>query len=378
MKIGILTLPLKSNYGGLLQAFALQKTLENRGHEVYMINRRSKEHSFLWKILSFIIRYIISVFKKSPKPSINWITAKERAIIAKNTNRFINENINLTEVIDTQDKFSFLKRYNLDSCVVGSDQVWRPAYTPVIGNYFFDFLSEFKNVKKLSYAASFGIEDWTFSTEETSKCSELASKFDAISVREDEGVELCKSRLGVDAVKTLDPTLLIDKNEYINLVKKDNVTKAKHGILCYILDESEENLKIINKVSDVLNLKPFIVKSEKNIKNLKKKSIKSYVYPPVTEWLSNFINAEFVVTDSFHGTIFSIIFNKQFISIGNKKRGLSRFNSILHLLGLESRLIFKADDIIDALINENIDFSNVNQKLDIERKKSLAFLENNI
>ena len=90
------------------------------------------------------------------------------------------------------------------------------------------------------------------------------------------------------------------------------------------------------------------------------------------------MSADYIITDSFHGTLFSIIFNKKFISIGNKRRGLSRFTSILKQLGLENRLLLDVSDFSPELLNEDIDWDSVNIKLEVERKESIEFLKNNL
>jgi len=373
-KIGILTLPLHSNYGGLLQAFALQKTLENMGHKVLLIDGKAVHKTRLRKILSLFRQYILKIIKGSPVVQPDWTTLKEKEIIGQHTSRFVREHIKTTDKLASVINFKAIEKYQFDAYVVGSDQVWRPQYTPSIANYFYDFLASVDNVKRIAYAASFGVDDWRFTPRQTEICARLAKKFDAVGVREDSGIVLCKEKLGIDSVKTLDPTLLLSKDVYEGLVHTDDISKPRGNMFAYVLDTSEGNNAIIKKASEVLGMTPFIIMPKKNMAELTKDNIDSYVFPPVTEWINGFMNAEFVVTDSFHGTLFSIIFNKPFISIGNKRRGLSRFTSILEMLGLKDRLVLSIEDLTDGLLTSQIDYVGVNKILDIKRKKSIEFL----
>ena len=223
MKIAILTQPLKSNYGGLLQAYALQKSLSKLGHDATTVNRFFLPKTKL-KVLENFIKRVLLVYIKGRKdievfplqPS-----KKEQEIMATNTSAFIKNNIALTKTISsTVELEEMIEEY--DAFVVGSDQVWRPKYSPSIYNYFLDFIEKDnpKKVKKLSYAASFGVDSWEFTPEETSKCSSLIKNFDAVSVREDSGVALCKTYLGATATHVLDPTLLLSKEDYLKLIEK--------------------------------------------------------------------------------------------------------------------------------------------------------------
>ncbi len=373
-KIGILTLPLHSNYGGLLQAFALQRTLENLGHKALLIDGKDVHSSRLRKMLSLSKQYLLKIIKGSSVVQPDWTTLKEKEIIGQHTSRFVREHIKTTDKLPSVINYRVIEKYQFDAYVVGSDQVWRPQYTPSITNYFYDFLSSIDNVKRIAYAASFGVDQWLFTVDQTIKCKALAKKFDAVGVREDSGIELCKEKLGIDSVKTLDPTLLLSKEVYEDLVREDLSSKPKGNMFSYVLDTSEENTEIIQKVSKILGLTPFVIMPEKDMSALSKNNIDKYIFPSVTEWINGFVNAEFVITDSFHGTLFSIIFNRPFISIGNKKRGLSRFTSILSMLGLENRLVLSVEDISEKLLMNPIDYERVNKVLEVKRKKSIEFL----
>lgn len=377
MKIGILTLPLHTNYGGILQAYALQKVLKDMGHKVWTIDRESKT-SCLIKLLSIVKRILYRIFKREKNRIRVWPTIKEERIILKNTNRFIKENINATPKILSNHDFYLLEKYHFDSIVVGSDQVWRPTYSPCLSNYFLDFAKQWKKIKRIAYAASFGVDNWEFSKDQTIKCASLAQCFDAISVREDSAINLCKEYLDVDAIHVLDPTMLLTKEDYIRLVEKDNIPKSKGSLMTYVLDQSPEKEDIVQNIAKELNLIPFSVMPENTYSEVGNKHISTCIYPTVTEWIRGFMDAEYVVTDSFHGTVFSIIFNKPFITIGNHYRGMTRFTSLLKIFGLQERLIASSEELTEEKMNTPINFTRINQIKESEQKKSMEFLNNEL
>lgn len=370
MRICILTQPLQTNYGGLLQAYALQTVLKRMGHEVWTEDRRKNRKSF-YQLLKFLAKKFLLLLQRTYTPTI-----KDERYISMNTNKFIHEYINTTIPVNSTDK-TCLEPYCFDAFIVGSDQVWRPMYSYGIYNYFLDFTIE-KNVKRIAYAASFGTDQWEFTPEQTVVCSELAKQFDAISVREDSGIGLCRKYLNIDAVQMSDPTLLLDKNDYLEIIKNDCPGNSHSGgILTYILDDSEIKRSVVQKVSCKLKLNSFSVMPQAQFKDVGKKGIGKCVYPPVAEWLQGFVDADFVVTDSFHGTVFSIIFNKPFISIANGKRGTSRFTSLLKTFGLEDRLIYSDKDLKGCLFSD-IDFAEINIVHKKKREEALKFLTNSL
>ncbi len=376
MKIGILTQPLRTNYGGLLQAFALQVVLKRMGHEVWTVDRSSKEITLFIKIYSIIRRCILYVFHKNITTIRVWTTTKEQKIIGQHTNRFIAENIRITEAIDSPGKLSLVKNYKFDAYIVGSDQVWRPIYSPCITNYFLDFIDKGESAKRIAYAASFGVGDWEFTPEQTIQCAALAKAFNAISVRENSAVKLCREFLGINATHVLDPTMLLTKEDYIKLIEKDNIPKSKGTLMTYVLDESSDTIDILQKVFKETQFIPFSVLPNHKFEEKGSKDIENCIFPPVTEWLRGFMDADFVVTDSFHGTVFAIIFNKPFISIGNIDRGIDRFSSLLNTFGLEDRLIKSKDELTTKLIKSPIDYNKVNKIKQEQQNIALSFLHN--
>lgn len=359
MKIGILTLPLKGNYGGVLQAYALLTFLKQNGHDAYLIDRQwdAREKK---TVLYFIQKFVF------------------HNIIRKNVMRFCDEWINpKTRKIDSQSEMSLLGTEDFDAVIVGSDQVWRVEHTGgVKNNYFLDFVKK-PQTKKISYAASFGKDSIDGDQNKLREIEALLKSFDAISVREDSGVEICRKIFNVEAKHVLDPVLLVDKDIFNPIIDSNSKTRLTNILTAYVLDDRPEKIKIINDVSNQLNLSVKSVNYKKDPALLLKNrafDIYNYVYPPVEDWLQGFRDAEYVITDSFHGMMFSIAFNKQFIVIGNERRGLARFTSFLSQFGLLDRLITEKNPFNESLMFSKIDYKMVNAHLDKLKLISSNFL----
>ncbi|MDD2496133.1 MAG: polysaccharide pyruvyl transferase family protein [Tissierellia bacterium] len=373
MKIGILTQPLINNYGGLLQNYALQKILTELGHEVLTININYSDVSYIRRFASILKRSLLKTFKKNIAIRV-YPTNNENEIIAQNTKSFIKKNIKTTRLIKQKVNEELLYEYGFDAYVVGSDQVWRPVFSPQQSTYFLDFLDNNNSVKKIAYAASFGVSNWEFTKKQTQRFGKLIKLFDAVSVREDTAVDLCKEYLYVDAFHLLDPTMLLDKDDYLLLIDEQNIKIKSGNLFTYILDESDEKGLVLKKVAKEYNLNPYRVMPRAKFSDPHKKSIKDCIFPPVEEWIRGFADAQYIVTDSFHGTVFSILFNKPFISIANEGRGVTRLKSLLKLFNLEERLILSPDSF-DLNKLKKIDWNEVNSILENEKEKSLLFLK---
>ncbi|NRT13276.1 polysaccharide pyruvyl transferase family protein [Flavobacterium sp. 14A] len=374
MKLAILTQPLHNNYGGLLQAFALQKVLKKEfGFETETLDigyDHSKQAQLKTKVKTVVKKYllgrkVVSHFKPSDE---------QKLIIGRHMDAFKNKYIKTSSIKYSKANLNELKKLKFDACIVGSDQVWRPLYSPNITTYFLDFLKDNSVVKKISYAASFGVDYNEFDSTVLKECSLLLKKFDAVSVREEGAVSLCQDKFGVKAHLVLDPTLLLDVEDYRNLF--DKTLEAKKQIMFYVLDPEFANREIEKKISEYFKLPVFkimpVSPTEKNITD-----IQQCVYPPVEDWIEGFLTSEFIITDSFHGTIFSILFNKQFVTIGNESRGMARFTSVLKMFNLEDRLVTNLDSL-ENLVKNKIDFAAVNKILENEKVKSLTFLKESL
>lgn len=360
MKVGILTQPLYCNYGGIIQCYALQTVLKRLGYDTVVLQR---EFNRTYTVRDVIVYYAKHLIKLILGRESSWhfrISQDKRDYIAKNTIQFITRYISplskhcyTTEQLKTE-----VESLNLDAIIVGSDQVWRPDYSPCQPNYFLDFLPKESPVKRVSFAASFGGDNWLFPAALTQQCSALLKQFDAVSVREQSGIELCETHFGVKAQQVLDPTMLLNRDDYTPLVP--NNKESRGDLFCYVLNRNAEILSVINYITQLSGLKPFetMPTLEDSAKNLYG-NIEKCVYPAVEEWLESFVQAKMVVTDSFHGTVFSIIFNKPFWVVGNIERGMARFESLLSIFHLNNRMV-DVDSMSTIDINEPIDWDRVN------------------
>lgn len=377
MRIGIITQPLRDNYGGLLQNFALQQVLLENGHEPITLDWNGVKTP-LWRIVASHIKWWLPRklhLVQEPAYIPNKI---EYSVIRQYTTRFINNYIKRSQLLQSSAEFRYeAKNRNLQALIVGSDQVWRPYYAlGRIFDMYLDFARDL-DVKKIAYAASFGTDQWEYTPEETKLCSLLAHDFDLVTTREDTGVTLCRQYLGVKATHVLDPTMLLDKCAYEKIVANNNTPISKGNLFHYILDTSKDKSQFIDAIAKKMGLTPFTAvpdyKGTELTCKLVKTEIDKCIYPEVEKWLRGFMDAEMVICDSFHGAVFSIIFNKPFWVIANKERGNARFNSLLSTFHLENRLITSDDNIN---VKAPIDWVQVNQILYEKRVSSLRLLLN--
>lgn len=374
MKIGILTLPLHNNYGGILQAYALQTILKRMGHDAVVIDKSREIKLPIYKRYFQYFKLLVRKVLLNRNTIILWDQKynREYKTISTYTLPFIQQYIK--RFIAARD-YSNIKQGDFDAFVVGSDQVWRPRYfgQNILSNAFLSFAKDW-DVKRISYAASFGTEEWEYTEEQTSECKDWIKKFDAVSVRESSAVKLCKEYLGVDALHVLDPTMLLSATDYIQLFKEANTPQSPGSLMCYVLDETEDKQKVVSNVEETLNLTAFSVNSKYEVRTA---PLKERIQPPVEAWLRGFYDAEFVVTDSFHACVFSILFEKPFVVYGNKDRGMARFHSLLSIFGLETRLVTSSAEA-QNVISVPIDWSLVNAKKKEWQEKSYNFLKNNL
>ncbi|EMI4265521.1 polysaccharide pyruvyl transferase family protein [Vibrio vulnificus] len=365
MKIAILTQPLHHNYGGLLQAFALQQFLKDKGFIVSTVDVQYRKPR-LFGIKGILMNLYNKFILKSKVDRVFPLSRKARRKLNVNVDKFISDNINLTDRFYGVEELKKLDVNDFDVFIVGSDQVWRPSYSPGIGAYFFNFLPD--NKKRISYAASFGVDNADeFLGLNKHYFSCLLSKFSGVSVREIAGVEICKNTFNTKAEWVLDPTMILDVSHYLKLIESVSLQPLVNRLMVYVLDTSSQKNQFIYQLAKNTRLDPYFISlDDKNI------------YPMVQEWLNGFKSADFVVTDSFHGMVFSIIFKKDFLVLGNKARGMERFESLLAELGLLDRLIYDIDENVKGKIEKSIDYEQVSKILSQRVEFSQEFLINSI
>ena len=285
-------------------------------------------------------------------------------IIGTNKNNFnitfINETTNLVII---RNNFSEIKEDDYDALMVNSDQTWRK-----FDNTFYDYgflkFSENWKIKKFVYGASLGFDDWKLSSEDEFIAKKLLKDFTGVSVREKGAINLIKQHLGLTPIFVADPTFLIDKKYYLDIIKdyKGKIVLKNKYIFIYCLPCTKYIFEAAKTAKNFLNYDTYYFQ----LTNLS--SIQNFIY--------YMLNSEVVITNAFHGTVFSIIFNKPFITIFNKSLGKERYNTLDYLFGINDRIF---------AIGQKINFSLLLKPLKIDLKllnqlkiKSINFIKNNL
>lgn len=356
MKICILTQPLGTNYGGVLQAFALQKVLRDLGHDVTTL-RWIPEKARDYKVMA---RRFLSKYLKGNRDIVYFDYNKQIHFTFREQDRFIDEHLQCLNV-----KAPLLEHSlpDFDAYIVGSDQVWRPMYSPFLPNFYLDFLGN-ASVKRIAYAASFGVDVWETDERATEIIRPLAQKFDSISVREESGIHLCLEKLGVQAQVMPDPTLLLKADDYLQLCRL-NQTEQEPYIAAYILDEGDREQRFVERLSQELGLPVRYLGQLDWVHGV----------DSIESWLDGIARAKYIVTNSFHGTVFSILFEKNFVSIINSARGTSRFESLLDAVGLRNRLIEQNKLEETDLIIQDIDYQATSDTIQRMRHHGISYLK---
>lgn len=364
MRVGIITLLTEDNFGSALQAYALLEYLKRLGYDAYLINRINKPYLFDRRTLLNLLKRSVSKYMLRKVPRV-LPDCMSRSVTC-NIHAFIEKYINPKTIpIVCEGDLNKLRRYGFDAYVVGSDQVWRSKFnfsSLSFFNYFLDF-AESESSIKISYASSFGVDCWEYDEIQTQKMRYYLSQFKAISVRETSGVDLCREFLSVDAVPLIDPALLLDVSVYRDFIQRKKVKSSEGELYMMILDDSIDKQRCVSTLASQYGYHSFSRYREG----------KTGRYLEVEEWLKGFEDAQFVFTDSFHGCVFSILFNKPFCVYMNPERGKARMISLLEKFGLMDRLVTSYLDIKKSLFAE-IDWEGINHILEIERKKSKEYI----
>lgn len=355
--IGIVTQALGYNYGGILQNYALQQVLKKLGYESITLDvfYRYPYSRYLISNLRSHIFNAVGIKHNYPKKPFHG------RFIPEVTGRFMLEHLNLTEPLDDYSQ-RVLDKYHIDTLVFGSDQIWRPSYNPCIENMFGAFAT--KPCRKIAYAASFGTDEWEYTKEQTERCRVLLKDFTAVSVREETAVSLCDAYLDYKEAKhVLDPTLLLDNDDYLKLCQKITPSTTAY-ITAYILDNNLSKTKILQQLSDSYHLP------------IKFISAHDHTELSIEEWLAMFRDASYVVTDSFHGIVFSIIFEKEFYVVLNGQRGNARFLSLLSKLGLQHRIVSNCNIALDNVVG--INWNSIKEQLQVISMYSYHYIRQSL
>ena len=379
-KIGIVSCYFKNNYGSMLQAYATQKVLDNMGLEnetfnikgnVDFANGKKKYYKSQIFNYSFIKSKIgmawLKVYKK-----LNKKLGKNIAIREKKYEEFRKE-INLTKPFHTYKELTENSK-NYSSIIVGSDQLWLPVN--IVADYYtLNWVPE--NVNKVSYATSFGISQ--VPEKYKNEYRNFLNRLDYISVREDKGIEIIKTLTNKEVNLVCDPTILLTREEWLQIQEQKPIIKDKY-ILCYFLGKNIEHRKFAERLKAKTGFKIVSLNhADEYVKYSDKFADETPYDIGPKEFLNLIRNAQYVCTDSFHGTVFSLINNKKFFTFErySSKNGKvstnSRIYSLLGIMNLQNRVL-KGNENIDNVLNYEIDFNIVNEKLNEFRENSKKFL----
>ena len=363
-KIGIVTFHNAHNYGAVLQVLALQDVLSKKNN-VKIINFKNKAIDDVYKIFRVNKKNIFTMCRSLIGDLIYYNKDKNRY---KNFNNFINKKLNLSKEYKDENQIKN-NPPELDIYITGSDQVWNYSIAKNIDIYTLNFGP--KSIKRISYAASIG-ED-TLYEDYIEEYKNNISKLDAISVREKSAQTYIQKLINKEVALTLDPTLLIKKEEWDKYII-DIKEKNEKYIFAYIVEENEEFYKILNYLSKITGYK--IIHTGRRNNNINNILENAYTKGPL-DFISLIKNAEYVVATSFHATVFSILYHKKFWIIPHVKTG-SRVTSLLETLGIKDRAINSFEEFKTKKFDKSIDYEKVDKILDEERDKSKKWLENAI
>lgn len=372
-KVGIMTFFETRSQGALLQAFALQRTIQNQGYACEIINydrffQRNKN--------------IVSCSNFSGKIKASIITFYLKADRFLHSRRYNEQKKSISEFQKTYLKVGAIRYSTIeelevnppiyDAYVVGSDQVWNPD-TINQKAFYFTFLDY--TAKTISYAPSLGVGN-IHNEFVIKKMKDYLEHVKFLSCREEDGKRFLEKITGRKVAYVLDPTMLFKKEEWIQMLRLKKQKKKRKYILCYFLGSLSYGRNAAKKYADTFDLD--IIFIVQNPREMISRGKKIYNIDP-EKFLTLILNAEVIFTDSFHGTVFSVIFNKEFYSFcrrnpsGQSSR-ISRIENILEKLQLKERLILPGKNVLNE--NRHIDYRKVNQNVEMFREVSLKYLLN--
>lgn len=363
MKIAQLTFHASHNYGSVLQAYALSTKLRALGHETEFINLRPQSQKDAYKIIRKSHRGIRRIFRYIIYPAL-----KRRY---NHFERFINKVLPVTEEEYATTEALRNADFYYDAYICGGDQIWNPACLDFETAYYLQFLPEDNHAKKVSYSPSFGKTE--FDEETLNDIKKWVEKFDAISVREKRGAELVQKLTDKDVQMVCDPVLLLDRHEWEKLAVRPSIKKPY--ILVYFLENNHGSRNLIDYLKKVTGYD--VVVFNEYIRDFVKPYHKAYGASP-EEFVGLFMNASFVYTNSFHGTVFATIFGKPFLTAiaadqeGAVNNNDSRKIDYLNQIGLENRLYTTGFPQKEELLQ--VDFDTVRTQMNIFKERSLDYL----
>ena len=379
-KVGIVSCYFKNNYGSMLQAYATQEFLNKNNIDNETINitsnvdfKKGKRKYYLSQIFNY--KFLKTKFGMLNLKIIKIFNKKLRNNIKTRTNKYkeFEKKFKLSKRIDNYYDLNKYANNNYSDVIVGSDQLWLPVN--VVADYYtLNWVNN--NINKISYSTSFGISNIEKKYDDL--YFKFLSKINHLSTREESGLDII-NKYNLKGKIVCDPTILLTAQEWKNISIKKRIIKDKY-ILCYFLGNNIEHRKYVEKIKKITGYK--IVSLNHADEYVKYSDIYADIIPydiGPKEWINLVENAEYVCTDSFHFTVFSILFNKLFFDFRrynskNKMSTNSRIDSLLHLAGISNNRILDCSEDVNEILKYDIDYKEVNKKIEKIRKESSKWL----
>ena len=361
MKIGILTFHRAINYGAVLQCYALSEVLKGMGHDVEVIDYRPpyiEKYRNLFYWYDFKKLEITAKLKSLCLLPINYYHRKKSA---KAFDSFLVEHIKTSSIVKN---ICDVPRY-YDAIIFGSDQIWSPEICEGLDPVFWGQFPKGR-IKFVTYAASMGGHN-RMNSEKWNEISKMIKAYDCVSVRELPLQQDIKQYTDVNASLVIDPTLLAPRKIFESIAIKPDEEKY---VLLFTLEKSEKAYNLAKRIAKERQCKLIRLRATAGIRNKEKLMLREGLTP--SEFLGYFKYAEFIVTGSFHGTAFSVIFNKNFYTVHSKQE--DRAANLLQSVGLTDRLV-DPDDIKEIV---NVNHNNTDTTIAEMRKGSMIFLTNSL
>lgn len=380
-KVGIVSCYFKNNYGSMLQSYATKKVLDQNQIENETINvdqnidfKKGKRKYYLTQITNVgFIKSKFGMIKLKIDKKLMKELGKNIAIRNRKFNEFRQE-FNLSKACKNYQALAKVAQKDYSNIMVGSDQLWLPVN--IVADYYtLNWVPQ--SINTISYATSFGVSSIPEKYKEQYTC--FLKKINHLSVRENSGVKLIKDIAGLDAKLVCDPTILLTKEEWDCVAVKERIIPEKY-IFCYFLGSNIEHRKFVERLKEKTGYKIVSINhSDEYVKYSDEfADMIPYDIGP-KEWIDLVRNAEYVCTDSFHGTVFSILYNKVFFDFrryqtNSKMSTNSRIDSLLNVAGISTERILTGKENVEDVLQYKIDYDIVNKKMETFRNDSITWL----
>lgn len=382
-KVGLAIVTYGTNYGTYLQAFATQHIVQKMGYETEAINidsvksevGKARKKYFAKQVFNLpelrsYLHVLIGIASEKVNPKYKSYIENRKLQLQK----FKQERFHFSKVADSWQGLTKLCEENYDHVLVGSDQLWRPAN--IAGNFYtLNFVPD--NINKIAYATSFGLKEIRENQKQTAK--HFLSRIDHLSVREKSGAEIVRGLTDRKIPVVCDPTMLLTKEEWGSFVADEPIVRGNY-VLCYFLGDNKDHRRFAEKLAKktgckvvgVLHIAGYMA-LDRNFGDIVPENIGPF------EFLNLIKNAEYVCTDSFHGCVFTSIFNRRLFAFrrfskDSKMSTNDRITTLLSMLGMEKTLVYGTEDI-ESCLKYTIAYPSVEERLQQKRSESLAYLE---